>query len=294
MDQKPIRGRESLEAPTPEIARLYLDEARTAGERSADRIDRRGVLLQDIVAQVTLAVLVTAYLLVAREKGAAAIQPLVFFVLVAGQIATGAGERGGMRWKDPRDRPMRVVALILFGAAMLGAIVLLLVAPRAVPIGVYAIPGLILIVGLAVPAARGLLRAPKRPGAAEPTRATLPTATRVATMCLGLQLGFTAVAVGMPESGPTAFLSVVIVLIFAAWLFAWRTEGGPATMGLWWGSAQHAVLLGSAVLVGGLGVAAAYTDAVGPWTAVAGGAATLIAYVLVSFLPGRAPVRLAP
>lgn len=84
MDQKPIRGHEPLEAPTPEIARLYLDEARIAGERSDGRIDRRDVLLQDIVAQVTLAVLVTAYLLVAREKGAAAIQPLVLFVLVAG------------------------------------------------------------------------------------------------------------------------------------------------------------------------------------------------------------------
>lgn len=189
---------------------------------------------------------------------------------------------------------MRIVALVLFGAAMLGAIVLLLVAPRAVPIGVYAIPGLLLVVGLAVPAVRGLLRAPKPPEAAESTRATLPTATRVATMCLGLQLGFTAVAVGMPESDSTPFLSVVIVLIFVAWLFAWRTEGGPATMGLWWGPAQHAVLLGSAVLVGGLGVAAAYTDAVGPWTAVACGAATLIAYVLVSFLPGRTPGRPAP
>lgn len=293
MDQKPIRGHEPLEAPTPEIARLYLDEARIAGERSDGRIDRRDVLLQDIVAQITLAVLVTAYLLVARERGAAAIQPLVFFVLVAGQIATGAGERGGTRWKDPRGRPVRIVALVLFGAAMLGAIVLLLVAPRAVPVGVYAIPGLVLVLGLAVPAARGLWRAPKVE-TAETTRAALPTATRVATMCLGLQLGFTAVAVGMPESGPAAFLSVVIVLIFAAWLFAWRTEGGPATMGLWWGPAQQAVLLGSAVLVGGLGVAAAYTDAVGPWTAVACGAATLIAYVLVSFLPGRTPSRPAP
>ncbi|MBO9625388.1 MAG: hypothetical protein J7484_03320 [Microbacterium sp.] len=289
MEQEPIRGRRPLDAPTPEIARRYLDEAQAVDARRESLIDRRDKTWHELTGDLTLAILVTSYLMAAREVGAAAVQPMIFFFLVAAQISTGAGERGGVRWQDPRGRRRRIVVLSLFAVAMLGSLALLLLSPRAVPVAAYAIPGAVIVLGLALPAAVALSRGP---ATARPHRsAPLPTSTRVATLCLGLLLAFTAVAIGIPDRGLSAFFSVVILLIFIAWLFAWRSGGGPASMGLLWGPVQHAIFLGSAVLIGGLAVLVAHTDLITPLATVVCAAVVLLAYVGAALRPGSAPER---
>ncbi len=228
-----MQGSEPLEPPSPEVARLYLDEIEVIEQRREERIDRRAVAWQSIGTAVVTAAIFTAYLLVVRAESSAA-QPLLFLLLVTSQIIAGVGERNGLQWRTPRSKWWYTVFIVLFALAVVGTFFALLISPEARPMWAYFIPGAIMLVGFGGIGVVQLWKARGSAPAARPTRDPIPLATRIATASVGLLLGLATLSIGIGDDLTTSIATLVLMMIVVGWFFAWRTDAGPAALGRYW------------------------------------------------------------
>lgn len=228
-----MQGSEPLEPPSPEVARLYLDEIEVIEQRREERIDRRAVAWQSIGTAVVTAAIFTAYLLVVRAESSAA-QPLLFLLLVTSQIIAGVGERNGLQWRTPRSKWWYTVFIVLFALAVVGTFFALLISPEARPMWAYFIPGAIMLVGFGGIGVVQLWKARGSAPAARPTRDPIPLATRIATASVGLLLGLATLSIGIGDDLTTSIVTLVLMMIVVGWFFAWRTDAGPAALGRYW------------------------------------------------------------
>ena len=233
MEQRPMRGSGPLEPPSPEVARLYLDEVEVIEQRREERIDRRAVAWQSIVTAVMTAAIFTAYLLVMRA-GASATQPLLFLLLVTGQISAGVGERNGLQWRTPRSTWWYTVFIVLFGVAVVGMFFALLISPEARPMWAYFLPGALMLVGFGGIGVFQLWKARGSAPVVRPARDPIPLATRIATASVGLLMGLATLTIGIGDDLTTSIVTLVLMMIVVGWFIAWRTDAGPAALGRYW------------------------------------------------------------
>lgn len=249
MEQRPMQGAEPLDPPSPEVARLYLDEIEVVEQRRDERIDRRAVAWRSILTSVMIAGIFTAYLLVIRTE-ASATQPLLFLLLVTSQIATGMGERNGLQWRTPRSKWWYTAVIVLFAVAVVGTFFGLLVSPEARPMWAYFIPGAIMLVGFGGIGVVQLWKARGIAPAVREARDPMPLATRIATASLGLLMGLATLSIGIRDDLATSIVTIVLLMIIVGWIFAWKTDAGPAALGRYWRWPQFlAYALTAAVMV---------------------------------------------
>lgn len=249
MEQRPMQGTDPLEPPSPEVARLYLDEIEVIEQRREERIDRRAVAWQSVLASVMTAAIFTAYLLVVRKEGAAT-QPLLLLLLVTSQISAGLGERHGLQWRTPRSKWWYTVFIVLFALAVVGTFFALLISPEARPLWAYFIPGAIMLVGFGGIGVVQLWKARGSAPVVRPARDPIPHATRIATASVGLFMGLATLSVGIRDELTTSIVMLVLMLIVVGWFFAWTTDAGPAGLGRYWRWPQFlAYALTTAVMI---------------------------------------------
>ncbi|PVE95921.1 hypothetical protein [Microbacterium sp. TPD7012] len=233
MEQRPMHGSGPLDPPSPEVARLYLDEIEVIEQRREERIDRRAVAWQSIVTAVVTAAIFTAYLLVVRAEASAA-QPLLFLLLVTSQIIAGVGERNGLQWRTPRSTRWYMVFVVLFALAVVGTFFALLISPEARPMWAYFIPGAIMLVGFGGVGVAQLWKTRGSAPAARPARDPIPLGTRIATASVGLLLALATLSIGVGDDLTTSIVTLVLMMIVVGWFIAWRTDAGPAALGRYW------------------------------------------------------------
>lgn len=249
MEQRPMHGSGPLEPPSPEVARLYLDEVEVIEQRREERIDRRAVAWQSIVTAVMTAAILTAYLLVMRVE-ASATQPLLFLLLVTSQISAGVGERNGLQWRTPRSKWWYTVCIVAFAIAVVATFFALLISPEARPMWAFFIPGAIMLVGFGGIGVLQLWKARGSTPFARPARDPIPLATRIATASVGLLMGLATLSIGIRDDLTTSIVTLVLMMIVVGWFFAWRTDAGPAALGRYWRWPQFlAYALTTAVMV---------------------------------------------
>ena len=294
MDHKPMRGIEPLEPPTPDLAQSYLDEIDVIERRRDERIDRRTAGWQLAFNGLGVAVVLTAYLLVVRgSDGAMALQPMLFLLILWGQIGVGVAERSGVRWRTSGKRPWQVIVVILLAIVAVCSFMVLLIDSAERPLWAFFVPGAIVAIGFGGPAAVQFLRSRGRAAVIELPYEPMPRASRLATAGLGLLLGLAVLAVGY---GSTLFASVgstILMFAMVAWILASRTDAGPQALGRFWRWPQIlAYLLGVAVVIG-LSLLEVYTDVMQSW--MIGLCAVLVVLLLAgaAFLPDAGARRAA-
>ncbi|WP_146008119.1 hypothetical protein [Microbacterium aurantiacum] len=87
-------------------------------------------------------------------------------------------------------------------------------------------------------------------------RDPLPRPTRWATALLGLVLGLMVASWGLDDLA-SAIVPLLLMLGLVAWMFAWRSDAGPAALGRYWRWPQISVFLATSALVAGTSLLAA-------------------------------------
>lgn len=284
MEQRPMQGSGPLEPPSPEVARLYLDEIEVIEQRREERIDRRAVAWQSIITSVMIAGLFTAYLLVIRAE-ASATQPLLFLLLVTSQISSGVGERNGLQWRIPRSNVWVIVSIVLFALAFAGSFFTLLLSPETRPVWAYLIPGAIMLAGFG---GMGVVQLWKARGSARTVREArdpMPLATRIATASVGTLMGLATVSIGIGDDLTTSIVTLVLMMIVVGWLFAWTTDAGPAALGRYWRWPQFLAYALTSALMVWVNVQTVYSGTMAPSVYLVCGAAVAVLLIGSAILP---------
>lgn len=287
MEQKPIDGTAPLAPPSADVARQYLDEVEEVHRRRDERVDRRASSWEAILSGIAIAILITALLLVNRAD-ATSTQPFIFLIIVTGQISAGFAERAGVQWRAFGPRPWSVVAVVVYGVAMVALFLLIFIDAQNRPLWMNFIPGLAILLGFGGYGAallwreRGQERRPARP------REPLPGQTRAATAGLGILIGVAALSIGIENALLGSIVGILVMMAVVVWLFLWATDAGPQALGRYWRWPQIAAYLSSMGVVTWLALQRAYSDAVTLPSALGAAAAAAALLCIAACLP--APV----
>lgn len=282
MEQKPVPGQEALVPPDPETAHRFLVAAEAVVERRARAVDRRALAWLQIGNAIVTAGFVVGYGTLLRRGDTVSAQSLLFALILWGQLAGGIGQRNGMAVRMTRAAwpvmlgggLMLASAFVVFGFA---------VWDQGAPDALVLVPGVILIVGLG---GYGLVQL--RRAAADPPRDPAPPVRltgglRAGTILVGVALGLLTLLGAAPDDVTRAVLAVVLLLALVAWLMAFHSDVGLPAIGAAWRWPHilaFVVGTGVPVILVLMGVANALAS-------VVAGAAVILLFVLVSFVPGR-------
>ena len=284
MDHRSMHGVEPLDPPSPEVARLYLDQVEAVEQRRERRIDRRAVAWQTILSAAVTAVVITAYVFVFRTDSSA-IHPLLFLIIIMSQISAGMGERHGLQWRTPRSKGWYVVLTVVLAVAVIGSFFLILLSPGHGPLWVSFIPGALLLIGFG---GLGLVQLWKARGSErvirEP-REPLPLATRIATAVLGLFLGGATLSIGIRDGLGASLVMLAMMLIIIGWFFAWTTDAGPASLGRYWRWPQFAAYGAGMAVIIWLSLQSAYAGDVPIPIRLGAGALVALLMIGSAFMP---------
>lgn len=273
-----MRGVEPLDPPTPEVARLYLDEAEAVEQRRERRIDRRAVAWQTILSAAATSVVLTAYLFIFRTDSSA-IHPLLFLIIIMGQISAGMGERHGLQWRTPRSKGWYVVFTVSLAVAVIGSFFFILLSPGHGPLWFSFVPGAVFLIGFGGLGLVQLWKARASERGVGEAREPVPLATRVATAVLGLFLGCATLSIGIRDDFGTSLMMLAMMLIVVGWFFAWRTDAGPASLGRFWRWPQFVAYGAAMAVIVWLSLQSAYAGDVSMPIKV--GAGALVALLLI-------------
>lgn len=247
VEQKPMNGSGPLEPPSADVARLYLEEADAVEQRREQSVDRRAVAWRSIATAAITAAMLAAFLLVLRVEDSVA-PSLLFLLLLTSQISVGLGERGGLQWRTPQSGRWYLVIVVLFGVAVLGTFLLILLSRETRPIWMSFVPGAIMLVGFGGIGVRQLWMTRGAPVVRSP-REPLPLPTRIATASLGVLMGVATISIGIDDLA-ASLVTIVLMFVLVGWFIAWRTDAGPAALGRYWRWPQFlAYTLAAAVVV---------------------------------------------
>lgn len=282
-----MRGVEPLAPPSPEIAKLYLEEVQAVRERREDRIDRRAGAWRSIVGAVQLALLFTAYVLAVRADGAA-FQPILVLILLSGQINAGFAERRGVQW---RIRGRQWVLVAVFAVALAISFVLIVIDPIAQPTWMLFIPGALIFLAGGASGFVQLWKTRNAPDGKLRRREPMPVATRYATAALGGVLGICAISIGLPDGLIPSTVMAAVTIVVAVWSFAWMTDFGPQAFGRYWTLVQEGAFGFATAVVIVLSLLQALTETVSPQLGLAAGILVVLVLAAAAVFGSRRPRR---
>lgn len=289
MEQKPIRGAAPLDPPSPEVARLYLDEVDRVLERRADRVNLRAQGWVTIVQGLLMAGFVGCTIVASRAGETTATLLLLMTFLMTTQVLSGVTERFGGQRRFVRPRGLYYGALVLACVAVTTTFAMSLLSGDSIPIAVVLAPaamGVLVLIGIGgcqLWLSRDAPRASRReiPPFIWPARGT--------TLALGALLGVMTIAAGYGDALFTSLLTVLAGIALVVASIGSGTDWGLAYLGEVWRWPQFLMLSAGAVAVSA-GVLSSATAVVDPLVFVLVGAGIVILAIAVSLVPPSSKV----
>ena len=283
MEQKPMRGAAPLDPPSPEVARLYLDEVDRVLERRADRVNLRAQGWVTIVQSVLMAGFVGCTIIVSRAEQTTATLLILMAFLMTTQVLSGVTERFGGQRRFLRSRGLYYGALVLACVAVTTTFAMSLLSGDSIPLPVVFAPaagGVLVLTGIGVCqlwVSRNTPRASRReiPPFIWPARGT--------TLALGSLLGIMTIAAGYGDALFTSLLSLLTGIALVVASLGSGTDWGLAYLGEVWRWPQFLMLSAGAVAVSA-GVLSSATTVVDPLVFVLAGAGIVILAICVSLV----------
>lgn len=287
MEHEPVDGQDLLEPPDADVARHYLGYANAIVERRERVVDRRAGAWLTIVSAGTIAgylAVVTASIRQGATSGV--IQVLLVPILIWGQISAGIqqrSDRGGLSVVARRLITLGGV-LVLVGALIMFFVML---ADTSIPTYWMLLPIALVVLGYGGYGVVRLVRASHRPRVRPPARAALPLGVRGGTILIGLFLGGGSVLSAVPDDilrSVLLFLALLALLVF--FLCSHLGIGLPRVGAAWRWPHLTTFSVSVGVLLA-LQIPALTGALVMPITALTAGVGMVVAFALVSGVPGR-------
>jgi hypothetical protein len=284
MEQKPMRGAAPLDPPSPEIARLYLDEVDRVIERRDDQVNLRAQGWVTIVQGLLLAGFVGCTTVASRGADTTASMLLLLGFVMAIQVLSGLTERFGGQRRFTRWRGLYYTAVVIACVAIVATFGMSLVTANALPLGVVLAPaalGVLVLVGIGACQlwlARGTPRGARRerPAFVWPARGT--------TLAFGVLLGIMIVTAAYADALLTSLVTVLAAIALVVASLGSGTDWGLAYLGEVWRWPQFLMLAAGLVALAASVVVSATTHA-DPLIFVPVAAALVIVAVLVALVP---------
>ncbi|MEX0158892.1 MULTISPECIES: hypothetical protein [unclassified Microbacterium] len=281
MEQKPVDGYEVLAPPSADIAQRYLDEAAAVATRRERTVDRRALAWLQIVNAVATAAYLAVLAFALRADSVLASQTIVFSFLLWVQLASGMAQRSGMQRRPSWSKWPALLAGGLLVATALVVFGFAVWAPGFPAIGVLIPPALVLV-GLGGYGAVQLARAS---GDVRPPRSHPQPLSRVirwGTILVGVALGVLMTLASAPDGGLASVLVMLVLLMLFIWMFAFSSDLGLPAIGASWRWPHLAIFAVAVSALSGAVLLPVPLDA-----GALAGAAVIILFVAVSFVPGR-------
>lgn len=288
MEQKSAHDAAPLEPPTPDVAQAYLDEVGAVEQRREEHIDRRAVGWLSVVNAVVLSLFLYLTIVGLRDGATTVTQPVLFAMLIWGQLTTGLAARNGVQWQPTRRRWVMVFGVAVLCVVVVGSMFAAVFAADVLDCAVVYVAPLVTFVALTGIGVRQLWQARgPRPARRRP-RPSLSPGMRMATVALGIILGGLTAIMSVPESALTAVLLLLLVLVIMAWMFAGLSSNlGLPTLVAQWGWPQFTAYgVSTFALFASAAWALFGAPATIPFAAIAG-AAVMVLFVLAATLGGR-------
>lgn len=290
MDQKPMPGVQPLEPPTPEVARRYLDEVEAVTERRDSQVDLRGQGWITIVEALVMLLFFACCAVLIRSGQASHVSLLLFAMLAASQILSGAAQSRGVQWRFRGNRAVYIVVIVFTVIAILSSFVLVLVAPQ-LPLASVLLPaavGTAALVGLGIRQVWAGRDAPhrvrrERPPFLWPARGT--------TIGLGALLGVLIIVAGTADLLVSSLLAILAGGAIIVMSIGSRTEWGFVHLGEVWRWPQFAMFALGGLLLTAVVTIGDRSDIVNPWSTTILGAIVVVLAVLVSLVGSPARGR---
>ena len=279
-----MRGAAPLDPPSPEIARLYLDEVDRVLERRDDRVNLRAQGWVTIVQGVLMAGFVSCTTVASRGADTTASMLLLLGFVMAIQVLSGLTERFGGQRRFTRWRGLYYTAVVIACVAIVATFGMSLITANPLPLGVILAPaalGVLVLVGigacqlwLARGAPRGAGR--ERPPFVWPARGT--------TLGFGVLLGIMIVTAAYADALLISLVTVLAAIALVVASLGSGTDWGLAYLGEVWRWPQFLMLTAALVALAASVVVSATTQT-DPLIFVPVAAAVVIVAVLVALVP---------
>jgi hypothetical protein len=283
MDQKPMPGVQPLEPPTPEMARRYLDEVEAVTARRDSQVDLRGQGWITIVEALVMLLFVACCAVLIRSGQASHVSLLLFAMLAASQILSGAAQSRGVQWRFRGSRTVYIVVIVFTVIAMLSSFVLFLVAPQLSLASVLlpAAVGTAALVGLGI---RQLWAGRDAPHGVRRDRPPFLWPARGTTIGLGALLGALIIVAGTADLLVSNLLAILAGGAIIVMSIGNRADWGPVHLGEVWRWPQISMFTFGALSLTAVVTIGDRSDLVNPWSTTILGAIVVVLAVLVSLI----------
>lgn len=287
MEQKPIGENEPFLPPNADVAKAYLDEAATVGQRVERRINRRSMGALYIFNACATAVFLTLAIVALRGRQQPVYQVLFITFIIWGQLAAGITARSGIQWRLNGRRWRSIVGIAVLAVAvvaLMGAAVF--VEDDATASRLLLIPGALVFVSLGVVGVYQLWRSRGDQTRSDRRDGNLPLPARAGTIAVGVLLGGVTSILAFDEGPPTGVLLLLVLMVLVAWMFASRTGLGLSALGEEWRWPQLTAFGLSAAAIATISALLLHTALVTPLIAGITGGSVALLLVLSAFIGG--------
>lgn len=283
MEQKPMRGAAPLDPPSPEVARLYLDEVDRVLERRADRVNLRAQGWVTIVQGLLMAGFVGCTIVTSRAGETTATILLLLGFAMSTQVLSGLTERFGGQRRFTRWRGLYYAAVVLACVGIVGTFGMSLLSEGTFPLGVILAPaafGVLVLIGI------GACQLWQSRGAPRGSRRELPPfvwPARGTTLALGVLLSIMIVTAAYRDVLVISLVTVLAGIALVVASVGSGTDWGLAYLGEVWRWPQFLMLAAGLVALAA-SVVASVTTSADPLLFVLVGALIVILALCVSLV----------
>ncbi|MGO3190385.1 MAG: hypothetical protein ACTIKQ_03160 [Microbacterium sp.] len=284
MDQRDAPASVSPEAPSPDVAKAYLDGIGAVEKRRDERIDRRAMGWLDIVSGAVLGAYVTLALSMLRGEAGATFPLLLVAMGLWIQLSAGLQERNGAQRRPTGYSWWGWSALIVVLVVGFAAMFVLRLLDAQIPEPFFFVPGAIAFVAFLSRGIRQLALARGSSGVSRRAHRSLSRVESTGTAVIGLMMGAAIFVAAVPNDFVSAVATMIPLLGLVVWILSYSKPWGLPSIGAAWRWPHWALMAASAIV---LVMVIASPTLLGPATWIAAGGVGAIIAVLFVVLERR-------